>query len=312
MASEGLHVVLGAGGGSGSAVVRELTEQGAHVRAVTRAAATLPEGVHHVRADVSTAEGARHATEGAAVVYHCVNVPYQQWYDKLLPIAANVLDGAAAAGARLVMMDNLYMYGAGAGVMTETTPRAATGRKGRLRAELERRLLEAHEAGRVQVVIGRASDFYGPGAGSVPSMMVFDRLAAGRTAFWVGRLDVPHTLHYLPDVARSLVILAGSDEAFGEVWHLPADEPLTGRQLIDLVAQGFGVRPRARRLGSGMMRLAGVVQPQVREVLELSYQFEAPFVADSSKFTAAFGRRITAHADAVKATVASYRANTGG
>jgi nucleoside-diphosphate-sugar epimerase len=298
------HVVLGANGGSGRAVVKELSARGAPVRAVSRSGrGELLPGVEYVRGDASNGEHLKAICRDATVVYHCVNVPYTQWPTHLLPFAQTVVAAAGAAGARLVVMDNLYMYGPLTGPMTETTPRAARGRKGRLRAQLEDYFLNAHRTGVVRLAIGRASDFVGVAANSAPNMLVITPAIQGKAASWLGTLDAPHTLSYLPDVARGLITLGEREEALGEVWHLPAPDPLTGRQFIELVFAALDRPPKMRVISRPMMLLAGLFAPMIRESLEVFYQFERPFVMDSSKFARTFGRHVTTHRDAIQETL---------
>jgi nucleoside-diphosphate-sugar epimerase len=236
-------------------------------------------------------------------VYHCVNLPYPMWATHLLPIADAIIAAAGDAGAKLVMMDNLYMYGRVDGPMTEETPPAARGRKGRLRIALEERLLQAHRTGRVHVTIGRASDFLGPGANSAPMFLVVEPAKAGRTASWIGSLDAPHTLSYLPDVAWGMVTLAEREEALGQIWHLPAGPPVTGRQFIEMVFRELGRPPRMRVISRPMMLVASLFSPMVREALEVYYQFAYPFVMDTTKFSCAFGSRVTPLHEAVRQTI---------
>jgi nucleoside-diphosphate-sugar epimerase len=154
------HVVLGAAGGTGSAVVRELAARGVRVRAVTRRGmGDVPEGVEQAAADVGTAGGARQACEDAAVVYHCAQPDYRKWPELFPPMTQAVLDGAAEAGAKLVFADNLYMYGPPDGPMTEETPQRAEGRKGRMRLEMADAVLRAHADGRLRCTIARSSDY---------------------------------------------------------------------------------------------------------------------------------------------------------
>ncbi len=300
----GLHVVLGASGGAGSAVVGGLSARGTRVRAVSRSGrgAPLP-GVEYVRGDAADGEILKSICRDAAIIYHCVNVPYPEWGRKLLPIAEAVVGAASVAGARLVVMDNLYMYGPPDGPMTEMTPRAARGRKGRLRVRLEDYFMSAHRAGSVRVAIGRAADFYGLAAKSAPNMLVLEQAFEGKAASWVGSLDALHTLNYLPDIARALVTLGERDEALGEIWHLPAAEPVTGRQFIEMVFQELGQPPKMRIINRPMMLLAGLFSPMIRESAEVCYQFERPFVMDSSKFERAFGKRVTPHREAIRETL---------
>jgi nucleoside-diphosphate-sugar epimerase len=304
-------VVLGATGGAGSAVVRELVSRGLRVRAVSRSGAgpSLP-GMTPVKGDATDPASLREVCRGAGVVYHCVNVFYPQWTARLIPIAEAIVAATAAAGAKLVVMDNLYMYGRPDGPMTETTPRDARGKKGRLRIRLEQLLLDAHRAGRVRVAIGRASDFYGPQANSAPAILVIRPAVSGRKASWVGSLDAPHTFSYLPDVAWGLATLAGYDEAFGEIWHLPAAEPLTGRQFAGLVFEALGAPPRIGLIPKPVMLLGGLFLPMIRESREVLYQFEHPFVMDAGKFSRAFGSRITSHRAAIRQTLDALRRKT--
>lgn len=305
---DGLHVVLGATGGAGSAVVRELAVRGRRARAVSRSGRgdAVP-GVEHISADAAVPGSLRAACDGAAVVYHCINVPYEQWAARLLPIAEGVIAAAAAAGAKLVVADNLYLYGRVNGPMTEATPRNPQGPKGRLRVQLEQRLLDAHHSGTVRVAIGRASDFVGHQANSAPMVLVVKPALTGGKASWLGSLDAPHTLSYLPDVAWGLVTLAEREESLGEIWHLPAGEPLTGRQLIDMVFEELWQRPRMGLIRRPMMRLAALFSPMIRESLEVLYQFEYPFIMDADKFVRMFDSRVTPHRQAIRQTIDGLR-----
>jgi nucleoside-diphosphate-sugar epimerase len=302
--------VLGAAGGTGSAVVRELVAQGLPVRAVTRTGAMdVPDGVELVAVDVASADGARRACDGAAVVYHCAQPDYTKWAELFPPLTEAVLDGAAAAGAKLVFADNLYMYGPPNGPMTEETPQRAQGPKGRTRVEMAAAILRAHADGKLRCTIGRSSDYYGPrGTGTTAGDSIMKPALRGKRARWLGSLDQPHTLNYLDDIGRALVTLGGRDEADGEVWHLPAAEPLTGRQFLTLVYEAAGHPPKPGVASGTMIRLVGLFNPLVRELNETLYQFEQPFISDSSKFQAAFGPfEPTPHREAVRPTVEWFR-----
>jgi len=197
------------------------------------------------------------------------------------------------------------------GPLREDLPAAARGRKGRTRAGMAARLLRAHRDGRARVVIGRASDYYGPrGTGSTAGQTVFGRILAGKKPQWTGRLDQPHTFHFLPDIARGLLVVADRREADGQVWHLPAAGPLTAQQFFDMIAKAAGqpVPVHASIASPALLTVAGIFSPLLREMRETTYQFRAPFVIDASKFEAAFGGlEPTPHRDAVQRTVAWYR-----
>lgn len=310
MAVESTHVVFGATGGIGGALVAELLRRGKTVRAVSRQG-DAPEGAERVAADAADAAEAAAAARGAGVVYHCVNPGYTRWPELLPPISRSILRAAESSGAKLVFADNLYAYGPVDGPLREDLPASASGRKGRTRVEVAAEMLAAHREGRVRVTIGRASDYYGPGGvTSASGEPVFGRVLAGKRPQWTGKLDVPHTFHYLPDIARGLITLAEQPEADGEVWHLPAAEPLTAQEFFDLVFEAAG-RPtpaKAQIAGPALLAVAGIFSPMLRELRETAYQFRRPFVLDSSKFEGAFGRlEPTPHREAVERTVEWFR-----
>jgi nucleoside-diphosphate-sugar epimerase len=313
MAVDSTHVVFGATGGIGGALVAELLRRGKTVRAVSRHG-TAPEGAEGAAADAADAAEAAAAARGAAVVYHCVNPGYTRWPELLPPVSRSILGAAESSGAKLLYADNLYAYGLVEGPLREDLPTAAGGPKGRTRVEVAEEMLAAHREGRVRVAIGRASDYYGPGGtSSAAGEPVFGRVVAGKRPQWTGRLDVPHTFHYLPDIAGGLITLAEHTEADGEVWHLPAAEPLTAQEFFDLVFEAAG-RPtpaKAQIAGPAFLAVAGIFSPLLRELRETAYQFRRPFVIDSSKFELAFGRlEPTPHREAVKQTVEWFRSRS--
>lgn len=303
-----LHVVLGASGGTGSAIVEELLRRGHRVRAVSRSG-EAPEGAENTRAEVSTPEGAKAAVEDASVVYHAAQPAYTRWAEEFPAMTDAVIEGAAAAGAKLVLADNLYMYGPRSPQpMTEETPERATGRKGGTRVLMTQKLLAAHHSGRVRVAIGRSSDYYGPrGVGSAAGEQVFGAAIEGKRVRWPGSLDVPHTLNYLPDMARALVTLGECEEADGEVWHLPAAEPITGRRFLEMAFAKAGKPAKVGVLSKNTVRFAGIFSRFVRELVETHYQFEELFVSDASKYRRAFGPfEATPHEEAIARTVAWF------
>jgi len=305
-----LHVVFGATGAIGGAVTGELLREGRTVRAVSRTG-WAPKGAQGVAADAADPAQAAAAAVGAAVVYHCASPPYTKWPELFPALTRSILGAAESSGAKLVFADNLYAYGPVDGPLREDLPAVAPGRKGRVRVEMAAGLLGAYRDGRARVAIGRASDYYGPhGTGSVAGETVFGRILAGKKPLWPGRLDQPHTLQFLPDIARGLLVLADHREADGQVWHLPAAGPLTAQQFFDMIAKAAGrpVPVHASIAGPALLTVAGIFSPLLREMRETTYQFRAPFVIDASKFQAAFGPlEPTPHRDAVPRTVAWYR-----
>jgi nucleoside-diphosphate-sugar epimerase len=306
-----LHVVLGAGP-LGLAVARHLAARGDRVRAVVRGGrADLPEGVEVVGADLNIEADAKRECEGAAVVYHCANPPYAKWADLHPPLMDAVIEGAAAAGARLVFGDNVYAYGAVDGPLTEELPYLARGPNGRARAQIAETLLRAHRSGRIRATIGRGSDFFGP---HVHMSSVGDRVFAqamkGKAAQVLGDPDVPHTVTYIEDFGRALVTLGEHDEALGEVWHVPSAETVTMRRFVQMVFESAGLPSRLRTAPRWGIAMAALFNPTMRAVKEQLYQSERPWVVDSTKFQRAFGWTATPLLDAVAATVAWFRDHT--
>jgi nucleoside-diphosphate-sugar epimerase len=248
---------------------------------------------------------------GAAVVYHTASAPYHRWPELLPPLMRGVLDGAAAAGARVVYADNLYAYGPIDEPLTENLPARATGPNGRVRTTLAETLLNAHTAGTVQTTIGRASDYYGPfGRQSTAGERLFEPALVGKPAQLLGNPDLPHTFTYLPDFARGLVTLGTHDAALGEVWHLPSAETLSTREFAGLVFETAGQPLRLRVLPSALLAVAALFSPNLRAVKEQQYQREGPWIVDHSKFARAFGAEVTPHREAMAATLDWYAKDT--
>ncbi len=314
MAEDQLHVVLGTGQ-VGRALVAELASLGVTVRAVSRHRPPTLTGKADWRpADVSDPEAATDAAKGASVIYQCLNAPYTEWPERFPPLQRGALSAAERTGALLVSLENLYGYGpAGGSPMTEDHPLAATTRKGRTRAAMTGELLAAAKAGRIRCAIGRASDFFGAGVteGSVLGERVFGNALAGRRADFIGNPDLPHTYSYVPDIATGLATLGTDPRATGQVWHLPGPQTVTTRALLDLVAAEVGHPVAIRSVPKLAVRALGLLNPMMRELAEMGYEFDEPFVLDTSKYTSAFGAVGTPLAGAVTATVAWYRTRAG-
>jgi len=308
-----LHVVFGTGP-LGRSVVNELVRRGETVRVVSRSGqmAEAPQGVELVAGDLYNPAVVRELTQGAAVAYQCAQPHYHEWPQKFPPLQAAIIEGLSGSGVKLVIGENTYMYGdIGGRPLTEDLPYAAQTRKGRVRAAMAEAALAAHQAGKVPVVLGRGSDFFGAWAlGSSHGERVFYPALAGKSASFGGKLDLPHTATYIEDFGKALVILGEREEALGQAWHVPNDRAqITQRQFAELVFAETGHPVKASGMGKTMLRLGGLFIPEARESVEMMYEFEQPFVVDSSRFERTFGVKATPIADAIKATAAWYRAH---
>jgi nucleoside-diphosphate-sugar epimerase len=310
MGEDQVHVVFGTGQ-VGNALSAHLLNMGLPVRAVSRhRPPALVEGVDWRSADVTDPEAAIDAAKGAAVLYQCLNAPYTDWPKLFPPLQRGVLGAAERTGALLVTLENVYAYGpTHAKAMSEDLPLEATTKKGRARAAMTHELLSAVAEGRVQATIGRASDFFGAGVTeSTLGERVFANAVAGRKADFLGNPDLPHTYSYVPDIAAGLAKLGTDSRAIGEVWHLPGPETVTTRALLDLVAGEVDHPVAIRSVPKVVMRVLGVFNPTMRELIEMTYEFDEPFVLDTTKFESTFGTGGTPLAGALAETVSWYRA----
>jgi nucleoside-diphosphate-sugar epimerase len=309
------HVVLGAGP-VGRSVAAALAARGVTPAVVTRSGTAVP-GASSRTADISDPAQAAAAVAGAQVVFQCTSPAYHQWPAKFPALQASVVDAAAAAGALLVVAENLYGYGPGTGLLTEDRPLTAATRKGAVRARLWQDLAAAHQAGRLRVVAGRASDFYGPGVGrgSVVGDRFFGALLRGKPAEVLGDPDRLHTYTYIADFGEALVALSETESTWGRAWHVPSAPAVTTRSFAAQAADLAGTLPsttgvpstgpRLRRLPAWQLRLVGLAVPAVREMPEMLYQFEQDWVVDYSAYAAAVGGRATPMRTALAATVAA-------
>ena len=305
------HVVFGTGP-VGLALVEHLAATGQKVTAVNRRGhADVPEGVDVLAGDASDAGFTTEAVRGAAVVYQCLAPPYTKWPELFPPLQAAVAEGASATGAKLVSFENLYLYGrTGGAPLTEDLPSAATGPKGRVRAQMARDLLDAHQAGKLRVAIGRASDFFGPrGLVSHMGERVFYPALAGKNVQVLGDPTQPHTFSYLPDIAAGLATLGTRDEADGRAWHLPNADTLPTRTFVEKVYEAAGTTGRASAMRPALVNLVALFNGNVRELKEVLFEFEEPFVVDSRAFESAFDQFATPLDTAIPTTVEWFRAN---
>jgi nucleoside-diphosphate-sugar epimerase len=313
MANQELHVIFGAGP-VGQAVARELVKRGKTVKLINRSGQKpegAPDAATMAAGDVSDVNVAKQLAHGASHVYQCTNPPYNKWPEQFPRLQANTLEAAASAGAKYIVTDNLYMYGDTNGQpITEDLPYNARTKKGKVRVAMAEAVMAAHQTGKVRVAVARASDYYGPRAtNSAAGDRMFGFAVQGKAASVPGNLDLPHTYTYVDDFAKALVVLGERDEALGQVWHVPNAATVTTRQFVTMIYEELGLPPRMSGMGKMMMSIGGLFIPEAREMVEMMYEFEKPFVVDSRKFTQTFGVQGTPLREAIKTTVAWYRGN---
>lgn len=299
-----MHVVFGAAGALGAAIVQNLAQQNKAVRAVVRddgrARKVLPSSAEIVVADASKPDSIKPA-------FH--NVPYDKWTEVMPLVTGNILACAIETQANVVFPGNVYVYGRFQRVpATEDHALAATGKKGKLRIALERKLMDAHSDSKVKVVIPRFPDYYGPNVTNKLMKPIVMAALSGKKARWVRNLNVRHDLVFIEDAAAACIMLGETPSAYGEVWHVPGAGPITGREFIDMAFRAAGNKPNIGLLSGRMLRIVGLVNSDAREMIELMYEFEEPLVLDGSKFSTEFPLfKYTSHEEGIRKTIHWFR-----
>ena len=304
MSDTELHVIFGTGP-LGKWTARELVRLGKRVRMVNRSGQVTgrPGGVELVKADAYDTRQTLALTAGATAVYQAAQPAYHEWVQKFPPLQAAILEGAAAAGAKLIVAENLYVYGQPDAPLTEDSPLHPHTRKGQVRLAMTQKLAEAQREGRVRVAIARGSDFFGPDD-TVSAGLIFTPALRGKPVSMLGRLDQPHTFTYTADFGKTLATLGTREEALGRVWHVPSNPPVTQARFLEMVGQAIGKPVRGMPTGALILRLIGLARPDAGELVEMLYEFDRPFIMDSVAAQRAFAITPTPLPDAIQATVA--------
>lgn len=302
------YVVLGAGP-IGRAVIGRLVQEGHQATVVTRSA-TQVQGADAVGMAGDDA-GLRDVVAGAAGLVVATNPPYHRWEAEWPPLLRNAMSASEAAGADVVMIGNLYGYPPGV-LMTAAEPLRPVTRKGTVRARMWDELLEAQRAGRLRATEIRASDYYGPESlatdGAHAGRRLVEPVLAGKTAWVAGAPDAPHSWTAVGDIAATAVAALGSERAWGRPWIVPTDAPRSLREVADDVARAGGVgAARVGRIPRAVFTVGGLVNPMLREMREVLYQHDAPFVCDGSDTTELLGVPATPWHEVIEATVAAAR-----
>jgi nucleoside-diphosphate-sugar epimerase len=279
------HTIVGAGP-VGSALAQHLLAQGDQVRVVTRSGGGV-DGVERIKADAADVDALTAAATGSVALYNCVNPPYHQWAEQWPPIADALIRAAERTGAVLATTGNLYGYGEVDAPMTEQTPTAATGTKGKVRNKMWADALAAQQAGRIRTFEVRGSDYLG--GNSLLATVISPAWRKNKTAFFPGRLDMPHTFTDTRDVATLLAVGATDERAWGKVWHVPSQDPITVAELAQRAGRILGAPGKIRPLPYAAVWAAGFTSPMIKELRETQHQFRRPFVLDSTAAQQTFG-----------------------
>ena len=306
-----MHLVLGGSGGVGQGVVKELITRGLPVKAVERSKDV--KGVETIKADLLDAGQAKQAIAGAEFVYLCIGLPYfgAYWTENWPKVMTNVVEACAATNAKLIFLDNIYMYGPAPLPVPfdENTSKEPTSVKGLARKVTEQILLDAMAAGKVKAVIGRSADFYGPAAvNTLFYSRLFTRIAAGKAPQWVGSVTARHTYSYTLDNGRALVELALDDSCYGQTWHLPVGQPIDVAQVLEMFNKEFNAQYKLAVIPRFMNIILSAFMSQLKELKEMAYEFNDEYVMSDVKFRQHFPAfQVTSYQQGIKEMVAAYK-----
>ncbi len=286
--------IIGAAGAVGRALADECERRGVRPVVIGRDSAKLESlfaGRAEIRAaDLNDAGRAARALEGVVHAVYCVGLPYPQFHQHPV-LMRKAIDAARRAGVRrMAVVSSVYSYGRPQTArVSETHPREPESRKGRFRREQEDAAIEAHRPGEFEICVLHLPDFYGPYASNSLAHMMLESLMAGKPARWLGDPDLPHEFVYIPDAARVIADLLELRECFGRRWNLAGPGAISGRRFAELAAKEIGCRPRVIRTGRGMLIMAGLFSPLLRQLVELQYLGETPVLLDDSALASALG-----------------------
>lgn len=292
-------IVVGATGGTGAVVAEELISRGVKTIAfgrsrqkLERLAAQLgnPDRLSLAVGDAFRSRDIAAASEGADVLFHCANVPYNEMAGKLIPLGESVMEAADRRSLKVVAVDGIYPYGRRqADNVTEDHPKQPHTQKGKTRLAFERMLFSDRWSG-VQTMIVRLPDYYGPTANQASYLgSTLEAIAAGKPAFFIGNMRVPRENVYLPDAAKMIVELAGRDDAYGQNWHIPGAGVISGREIVRIARQASGHTKPVIPLGRIGLSLLGIFVPVMKEVVEMLYLTEEPLILSGEKYERLIG-----------------------
>jgi nucleoside-diphosphate-sugar epimerase len=299
-----MYTILGAGGTTANALQTELLRNNKKARLVCRRPIkTGGENISWVKADLLSYPETLAACKGASVIFLCagLGVNTEDWKNWWPVITQNAIDVSKAVGSRLIFFDNTYMYGVVDGVMTESTPYNPCTIKGEIRAKIAEHLMDEVRAGNLSASIARAGGFYGTDSMmSVFDSLVLDKYSKRHWAQWLGNPDYYHNFTFIPDAGKALFLLSQHSESDNQIWHVPTAAPKKGKELIEIAAGIYGVKPSYLSIRRPVLKLMGLFSPKAAHVAEMYFHFDRDYNFNSSKFEKAFDVTPTSFSAGIK------------
>jgi nucleoside-diphosphate-sugar epimerase len=303
-----MQTILGANGTIGSLLAIELTVYTTNIRLVSRNPKKVNESDVLFPADLSDPEQVDKAVKGSEIVYLLVGLEYKTkaWQDTWPRLMRAVLNACKKYKAKLVFFDNVYMYDRDViHKMTEDSKVNPCSRKGAVRSRIAQMLLDETKRGKIDALIARSADFYGPGnEKSLLIELVYKNIKKGKKAAWLVDASKKHSFTFTPDAAKATALLGNTPAAYNQVWHLPTDpDALTGKQMISLFAAEMKASEKVSVMSLRILKILGWFVPFLKEIQEMLYQYDRDYVFDSSKFNKHFDFKTTGYRQGVKETI---------
>lgn len=287
-----MQTILGSSGVIGRELAKALQKFTNKIRLASRNPKKVNEGNELFKADLLNFEEVLQAVEGSEVTYLTVGLEYDIniWRRDWPILMKNVIEACKKNNSKLVFFDNVYSYGKVDGWMTEETPAKPDSEKGKVRAELNKTIMNEVERGNLNAIIVKAADFYGPDTSlSFVNIMVFENFKKGKKAQWLLDENKKHSFTYTPEAGIGTAIIGNTESAYNQIWHLPTNKNVpTGKEFIELTAKAMGVKPDYMVVNKWMLSMLGLFNKVIKENNEMLYQNSSDYLFDSSKFEKAF------------------------
>ncbi|MDQ0245575.1 nucleoside-diphosphate-sugar epimerase [Bacillus fengqiuensis] len=285
-------LVLGASGGMGYSIVKELSGRGIAVTAFARTKAKLEKlfnedpNVTIFTGDIFRIEDLQAAASGVDVIFQAANIPYAEWEEKLTVFMSNIINVSKHQGAKLAIVENIYAYGRSAGKkVSETTPKNPHTKKGNIRLQVEKMVKESG----VPALIAHFPDFYGPNAENAILHYTLQGVVKNKKSSFVGDQGIAREFMFTPDGAKAIVNLALNENAYGQNWNIPGYGVVTGKEIVQMIRTIIDYDKRVSTVTKNMIRFLGLFNPNMSEVVEMFYLNEEPVVLSGEKYEKLMG-----------------------
>ncbi|MBD1379611.1 SDR family oxidoreductase [Metabacillus arenae] len=305
-------IVLGATGGTGQAIVSELLSRNIQVIAFGRSENKLKELMKEYNStplltyklgDIFDYKTIVEAVKDADVIFQCANVQYHEMAEKLLLLGESVMKAADILGKKIVIVDGIYVYGQQVAKGDESHPKQPHTKKGKIRVEFENLIFDKKWKN-AKALIVRLPDYYGITSQNSYLQPTLTGLAANKISVFIGNLKTPREYVYLPDAAKMIVEIANKDDSYGENWNIPGVGLISGKEIIKIAREITGNRKLVIPLNKNAIRLSGLFDPVMKEIVEIMYLTEKGFILSGEKYENRIGEIVaTPYKDGLKETL---------